>query len=64
MFFWSLKVKFLNGPHFYLFFNQNPPKKLTKTYTKLTRKVKHKNKHYKKKKKKKKSIFFGESLPH
>jgi hypothetical protein len=32
------------------FFNQNPSKKLTKTHTKPTRKIKHKNKHYKKKK--------------
>jgi hypothetical protein len=31
-----------------IFFNQNPPKKLKKTHTKLTRKIKHKNKHYKK----------------
>jgi hypothetical protein len=30
--------------------NQNPPKKLTKTHTKLPRKIKHTNKHYTKKK--------------
>jgi hypothetical protein len=37
------------------FFNQNPPKKLTKTHTKPTRKIKYKNKYYKKKN----SIFFA-----
>jgi hypothetical protein len=41
---------------FFFFFNQNPTKKLTKTHTKPTRKIKHKNKHYQKK-----SIIFMNS---
>jgi hypothetical protein len=42
--------------------NQNPPKKLTKTHTKPTRKIMHKNKHYQKKKKN--QFSFYKSLPH